>query len=711
MTTCPICNKPAKGTIVAPRHVRLGADEVAEVIVCKCPPASTIMESFVDTAALVLAGKSVMQAPVTGTNVMHTGTIKPTSMFRDVIKFDMTKMPFETITTVFKTIGLPSVSRKTIHKITKGFTKIDNRMMPMKITMVDDLITSVVETARKTVFPAIDMVAQRIQNVDAGMRAFTSTYEVMETTTVVKMPTSENRTEHTIEFVHVFLEESARTISFTAISRDTTKDKLGIILMDIIGLLGPPLDMRPHLDKEFINDARSRDHIVLDVAEPPVKGMSMFVKIDGVKVFVLGYVGFAIVCQANSAMTVISIMVDKTKNVISFTTKPVIAVAEMLVDGTLVLIGFLNKGMEVCDLTIEKPGVQMPPVTLPDMLIRSPLSSSASPSETLSYMPNDGVIAASMQMTYRIKQNITVDLMVQDGKLCAKGDSSLVPIADASRTMENGFVYEFVIPKPADVADDVVLMDGMLRPTKTSPNPVDVVIAAICVALSRGKDSFMSTSVIIASSRIRSLIYHTAKEMVGNARVIVSVGAGRFQELRYMETRRYKYIAIDPDLDTTKLGDKYWEEIEETDAMRTVQAFVRRGHGVMAVRKAAEEYLTEELITFMVYIKAVFVFSFSASYCIPLINKLRKAKAMVIATCYVNADAPQDKPMVWGDISMEKTLNNMVCFKFGMSTWMEPIVTAEDLLGFSKMANKAPHIWRALPQRVKEVMSRIRILW
>lgn len=497
---------------------------------------------------------------------------------------------------------------------------------------------------------------------------------------------------------------------------------LRAVLCLAMSTIGVVKKMRGEIDPEFVSDVKSSDHAVVDV--PSLVGYRgrFRAKSDGIKVYVFCYNFGHVVCITDPDLTTTACMVTVThRDLPEMTRKPDVVCAEMHMDGSLVYISTLainGNGRLPESMDIYKTPLR---TERPNFILRTEWDTMPTKIQLeLEPTPNDRIVLVSRNRTLRLKEP-TVDLMYSDGKLCASDGGVMTPLADGSTNMEQNTIYEMDVIKYEDT-DGVRLVRPRQRILKKIPNSMDVVKRAIASAT---KDPTINATLMDMTSMsfsMRKRVYTMAQAKAPpNRKVIVTFGAGRFQEWKEMMVEGFSYIAIDPDIDITDLARRMKRSSIlaydfNTSFNTQVLSISKRGSTVLYAKCRSEYFIYKTMPTMvMATVGIPAVFSFSISYHIGVINKLRSGGVPTFGCDFVHDAMPRSgvgrEPVTMKPRNGNRASSSDIISTFGKSTYVEPYLSRSSAPGLVLVRDAMPDLWRTVDSNTVDVMDRAVIMF
>ena len=718
---CLMCGESKDPGKARFEHVRIGLDEAPEPVLCVCRDAGEIMKSIrhkmSSTVEIVNSTPGVVMDALAKMNIdsalIDTIASVPTvevelrlnPHLSEILFIKMSKGMFEsTNTTVIKERGCVMWTGPQ----TNVNAKVRKRSTGEATVKVTKNVTKVAPGYRLAVSHEYAF-SGRIMHVqyDVEMTELRSTMKIRDR--LVNVIARKYETGSKTSFAGEF-----------EILGSLTNSIVRSVLCVAMGTIGCVKSMRNEVDEQFMNEVRSRDHVVIDVASMDRYAGKFLAKADGMKVYAFCYEFGYVICITDPALTVVTCMVTIAyKPLDEIATKPDILVLEMLMDGTMVYIDTLavngtvslpaNMEAYRCNITSERP-----------MLIYRTIWDTMPTKFQLEMepVPNDGIVLTNKFKTMRLKQP-TVDLICMDGKLNAIENGIMTPLVNAHGTMETDVVYEMDVVKGQN-DNEIMLVKPRQRLSKKLPNSMDVVRRAIASA---STSELVDTSLLDITSMsfsMRKRVYEMARSRATSTRkVIVVFGAGRFQEWKEMKHEGFSYIAIDPEIDTTDVL-KRWRGLKVRDYdfrasfSTQVVSISKTPETILVAKCTSEHFITKTMPTRVMFeIGIPAVFPFSVSYHIAIIAKLRNERVPVFGCGFVHdgIDTSVGKDPVTMKIKDKNTGRNItVAATFGKSTYVEPYMKRCMVDGLVLVKDAMPDVWERVDSSTVEIMDRAVIL-
>lgn len=717
--TCGLSRNPETADLV---HVRLGLDEPPEPLVCKCKPAHEIMNSIMSKTRNALRCVNMGSRVTMETSLsINVNTAMVVNVSRAPIVEVEARLNAE-------------MSRSTYSSLESGMfgPPESNTITEVGCSWWTGPGTNMIARlrVRNHTHMTAKIVVRTCQFMPGIMVAISYEYpfegEIMRPEYITEM--SELSVRTTIQGVDVILiarrYECEDTVSYS--SEIEFMNGVGYVQMARVinmftNLVGSIRSFRNHIKKDFMDAARHTDHVVIDVTDLNThKGTFMF-KADGMKVYVFCYPGGYVVTQTDDDLTVISYWVSILEMpMYPHTDTPDILVAEMMTDGSLVYIDTLA----VDGITVPNPRAYATrPMTVnsvPPMIVRRSWNEISEMDRfPPASMESDGVVCVTGSRTLRMKKP-TIDLMYRDRYMHASRGKTMVRISDGHQSMNPGSIYEMSVAK-GTVRDTIQISNPVRRLVKRRPNNTDIVTRAF---MSVSTDSSINTilyDVTIMSFKMRRRVYEMAqtKASVGT-RVIVIFGAGRFQEINEMKLDQFSYIAIDPQIDVTRLKrHKHAKMIVPYDVSRSMSRQVigisRRAGNVLYYAGKSEAFITQpDVGSTMTSMGIPGVFSFSISYHIMIINSLRASNVSMYGCGFVHDNMPM-KGVGITPVTMNVVKNEgrvaFVRTEFGKSVYEEPILRRNSVKSMHPVRDVFPELWSDVDASTIEIMSRAVLMY
>jgi len=719
---CPSCGESKNPINARVAHVRLGLDEAPEPIVCKCRPDNEIMSGIMRKLAVV--HELTNSTSVAEVSRSVTGSVNPaiivsmsqipsvevelrfSSFMSELMYGSMTAGVFGNVTpVVIDEMGCSWWSGPMTNKITKLRMRSNGELtakMPMYVGEI---------------MPGIKLSVSYEFDFEG---------KIVRPEYVSKM--TEQAIGTTIRSVNVKLISRRYvcedTISFSSeveFDPGVSHSQIRMIASTMLNTVGSDYSLKRYIEPMYMSEARHSDHDVVDVADlAPHKGTIM-IKADGMKVYVFCYPNGYVVTFSDPNLTVISYVIAHSyKYLVEISNKPDILVAEMMGDGSLIYIDTLAlSGSAVSDLRMYKNK----PTTVfekPHMIVRRRWNSAGSmPKTPFSSVHSDGIVCVTESRTLRLKKP-TIDLVLSNGVLSMSHVGSRIPVALGSPFMSEGSIYEFDVDR-SDTPSEVVICNPTKRLIKRMPNNSDIIRRAFMSVSSNVDMSTTLYDITNASFKMRARTYEMAQANVTTTRkVIVTFGAGRFQELVKMKTSEFSYIAIDPKIDISSLSRRASRlRIVPYDVnmsmSKQVAAITNSPGNLLHFRGTSESFIMmRDVISTMSTMGIPAVFSFSISYHCRVINMLRDAGVSTFGCGFVHDNMP-----VSGVKSLPVSMNvirnrggvSLVRSIFGKSTYVEPILLGSSVPGLHSIQNALPDLWSTVDSSTIQIMSRAVIMY
>lgn len=719
---CERCGESKDASTARFVHVRLGLDEPPEPILCKCKDPMIVLDSIRSKTASAISCISVdpnvtievLPDPVIDSvllDVVNTKAVREVELRLDAhlarIMFEkMSAGMYENCTTAkIREVGcawwtgpVTNVNAKvrkrsngeSVVKISKSRTKVapgyilgisDEHTFNGRIKNVQyDVIMTEIRATIKVAGADVNVIARRYEN--------------------------DHRESYAAEF--------------EMLGRVTNTIVRSVMCLSL-GTVGAISTMRDQIDYEFMSNVRSSDHVVVDVPDMDGYKASFMTKVDGVKVYVFCYEFGYIVCITDPDLTVVSCMVTITsRDLPEYSKTPDVVLAEMLTDGTLVYINALAMNgnarlPESMHSSTFRTSVEKPQFIYREVMDTIPTKLQLE----LEPMPSDGVVAVTRFRTLRLKEP-TVDLLYLDGKLNAIESGVLVEVVDGDPNMEDNTIYEMDVVREKD-AEVTRLVRPMQRLLKKVPNSMDVVRRAVAKAAEDPTITAMVLDMTSMSFAMRERVYTSAQAKASpNRKVIVSFGAGRFQEWRQMFVENFSYIAVDPDINVEDLALRTKRiSIAPYDFKASFNSQVisiSKSNGTVLWAKCrSEDFIRMTMPTrIMSSIGIPAVFSFSISYHIETINMLKSEGVPVFGCGYVHDAMPGSGvgrvPVTMKPTVMNRTTIKSITATFGKSTYEEPFLSMSAVPGLVLVRNVMPELWKSVDSSTVAIMERAVIM-
>ena len=724
MVRCEICglSKTLDGADFV--HVRLGLDEAPEPLLCKCKDPVVVLNAIVRKYSISVA--KVVESMVPSTTI---------DLLPDV---SMNSVSFETMASKAVReveVRLDSkLSQAMFQKMNEGFFEHTNTSEVQEVgctwwTGPESNLNAKVR-ARSTGEKTLKVTREVIKVAPGYTLAISDEYgfegkiafpQYDVTMKELKSMIMIRNTSVTVISRMYGSGDSCTFASEFEIGGEFSHAIVRMVLCLVISTVGSVKSMVRLIDSDFMGEVRSNDHVVVDISSATGhKGVHM-VKVDGVKTYVFCYEFGYVVCITDPDLTVVSCMVVTNHRTLpDMMAKPDVILAEMLMNGDLVFINVLAVDGRMVTSGLER--MSKPNITTerPIFIYRKQRDAPLTKTQAkLEPMPNDGLVIVNSLRTLRLKQP-TLDLMYSDGSLNAVENSVMVAIAPGHENMMEGVVYELDVIRNTDT-DTIELVNPRERMMKKMPNPVDVVTRAIAAVLN---DTTMNEALIditAMSFQMRSKVYSRAQERApANRKVIVTFGAGRFQEWRQMLVRNFSYIAVDPSIDITMISARARNyrvleyDFKKSFSAQTV-AIGKSGSTILWAKCTSEEFIRKTMPTSIMHsIGIPAVFSFSISYNIKTINMLRTNNIPVFGCGFVHDAMPRSgvgRPpatMVLEGIGM--VTNKVVRSTFGKSTYVEPFLSMGAVQNMILVRKAMPEMWSKVDENTHDIMDRAVIM-
>lgn len=496
--------------------------------------------------------------------------------------------------------------------------------------------------------------------------------------------------------------------------------QLRMMMSWFINVFGSVRSISNEIDPEFMSMVRSADHAVVDVSDMTTYRGTFMYKADGMKVYIFCYTFGYIITLTDSSLSVISYRFTHAMQPICEMTKmPDVMVAEMMMDGSLIYIDTLARGGEVVEFS--RPYVPIP-ITLcqrPSVMIRPSWKRIPSlDSRVNTTMPCDGIVCVTPFRTLRLKEP-TVDLKYIDGQMCTIDAGAPVPLAQGDRNMVEGMIYEFKLYRASDPTK-VILGYPVERMSKMVPNNMEIIRRAVA---SVSGDPQLSTSLFDITSMsfsMRSRVYEAAQASASLTRkVIVVFGCGRMQEWKQMRLSNFSYVAIDPDVDVSRLS-KLMRKVTvmpydpTTKFSVNIMSISKRPGQILYYKGTSEDFiLRSDVMSFMNSNRIPAVFSFSISYHIGVINTLKRAGIDCYGCGFVHdgmGDGIVGSPPVTMTRRRSPGPTQQVVATFGKSTYVEPFLSIRSVSGLKLVREMLKDIWANVDSSTVRIMERAVIM-
>lgn len=725
---CKICGESKDPSKARFEHRRLGLDEPPEPVVCRCRDPATIFGSITSKITSVMSITKVREdmtmesLPYPSFNMVMIETTSPVPI-REVelrLSAPLAKMLYNKMDK-----GLfQNATKRTISEMgCVWWTGIDTNSNARVRRRSNGESVIKVPRYKAVVVPGYTLAVSDEYSFDGVIRHPTYISEMTEIKYVMTMSNDEGTKDVKVNIIAREYNSNGRE-SYAAefeIEDEATNKMVKKIICMSAGIVGNGTSMRSMIDITFMSDVRSRDHIVIDVPNMDGYRGRYMAKADGMKVYVFCYSFGYVVTLTDPDMTIISCMVtvDDT-DMIPVTSRPDVAVAEMLMDGSLVYIDTLAMN-GIGSIPMEVDRSSCPLVTERPMFIYR-RSWDRMPTKTelmLEPTPNDGVVLVNELRTLRLKQP-TVDLVYMSGKMHASDNGVMVPVGDGDQNMEEGVIYEMDLIKDK-ITNTITMIKPRPRIAKRIPNSMDVVKRAVA---STSRDPLVDAALLDLTSMsfsMRDRVYTMARTKASmNRKVIVTFGIGRFQEWRQMMVDNMSYIAIDPNLDVTMIEKKMrrvsimpydWNTPFNTQVI----SISKKGSTILWAKCKSEYFIDKAMpsrIMAMAGIPAMF--SFSISYHIGVINRLLTEGVAVFGCGFVH-DAMPRSGVGSGQVGMKpvnsrRTSGSDIVAKFGKSTYIEPYLSRSAVKGLFLVKDEMPTLWKSVDSNTVEIMERAVIM-
>ncbi|OGE52073.1 hypothetical protein PENARI_c011G08394 [Penicillium arizonense] len=216
---------------------------------------------------------------------------------------------------------------------------------------------------------------------------------------------------------------------------------------------------------------------------------------------------------------------------------------------------------------------------------------------------------------------------------------------------------------------------------------------------------------------MRERVYDQAQmKALESNKVIVIFGAGRFSEWREMALGPFSYIAIDPNIDTSRLnkwGSGFhvtpYNFSESFDSQ--MEAASRRPSTVLWARCTSEDFLSKSCrLTTMASLGVPAVFPFSVSYHVTVINRLVEANVSVYGCGYVHDDMPAagvgySRASMTPRFDLEGRMIDVTA-AVGKSVYIEPVLFTDSVPGIVWVKESAPDLWQEMDEKTDALMRR-----
>ncbi|KAI8710943.1 hypothetical protein NCS52_01523200 [Fusarium sp. LHS14.1] len=257
-------------------------------------------------------------------------------------------------------------------------------------------------------------------------------------------------------------------------------------------------------------------------------------KSDGKKVYVFCYASGHIITQTDPDLGVIHYSMALMEGpMYELTDIPDVLVVEPMRSGMLAVDGIALSKLREC---MPMPGTRN---LRPPMIIkRSWKSVEQMPPNPRMSMESDGMVYMTKSRTLRLKVP-TIDFLYRNGRV--------------HESMPEDVIYEMTVTKGPD-RNIIVLSNLTMRLIKKTSNNADIIRRAFRSVMTDSSVSSILCDVTNMSFKMRKRIYEMAQTDTSMGRhVIVSFSAGRFQEINNMMLDKFSFIAIDPNIDITRL--------------------------------------------------------------------------------------------------------------------------------------------------------------
>jgi hypothetical protein len=717
--TCGLSKDPETADLV---HVRLGLDEAPEPLVCKCKPSY----------------ESVAMISTKMIDALAYGNIDPRMNVDNIVNVNINTAVVASISRV-PIVEVEARMNAEMSKVLYGCMVAEMFGSPSQNKIVETGCswwtgpgTNVIAKLRSR--SGEGMVAKMLLNMCKIMPGITIAIsheyafrgEIMRPEYTTTM--NEYKLKTVIENIPVTMiarkYECEDTVSYASeleFQNGVTHMQMRTVISKIINVSGSITTLKKNIEHTFMNEVRHADHDVVDVTNLDNHRGVIMHKVDGVKVYVFSYASGYIITHTNQDLTVIMYNVALIEGPIyECTNTPDVMVAEMMVDGTLVYIDTLALDGEALPKPRDYIHEPITPNVRPPMIVRKSWNSvrDVSPIK-YSSMEADGIVCVTKSRTLRMKVP-TVDLMYRDGKMYASEVGNMVAISEGHESMTNGAIYEMTVKRGTD--DNTIEMSNpTMRLIKNRPNNTDIIRRAFTSVIADTSISTILYDVTIMSFKMRKRTYEMAQTNASMGRhVIVSFGAGRFQEINEMALDKFSYIAIDPNIDIGRIKrNRFVKRIVPYDVNRSLSkqliSITKKPGCVLYFAGRSEDFMRQpDVITTMSVHRIPAVFSFSISYHIMVINSLTSSNVSVYGCGFVHDNMPMkgvgNQPVTMNVIKSSSG-RSYVKTVFGKSTYEEPILRMNSVENLHKVRDTFPEIWSDVDSSTIEIMDRAVLMY
>ena len=719
---CPTCGLSKDPETADLMHTRLGLDEPPEPLVCKCKPMNESIEIIMQkyTKGLSCVNLNVRTTMDTALR-MNINTAMVTSLSRVPEVEVEARMNPEMSKIMYKAVEAGMYGNTTENKIVeKGcswWTGPNPNMIAKLRSRNDTDMTAKMVVSACQIMPGITIAI----SYEYPFRG-----DIMRPEYTTKM--TELKIMCTFEGIHVELitrkyqcEDAISYASEVEFRNGVTYRQMRTVLKSVVNTVGSITTLKRQIDPVFMSEIRYTDHDVVDVTDLNTHTGTIMHKADGMKMYVFCYASGYVIAQTDDNLSVISYVIANLEGPIyECTNKPDVLVAEMMVDGNLVYIDTLSMDGEVVPKPRKYVNTPMTRNSKPPMIMRRSWDKiSDVPKNVSMSMESDGMVCVTPSRTLRLKKP-TIDLMYSKGSMYASEMGKLVRISDGHKSMKQGSIYEMNVNKSADL-NSIVISDPVRRLVKRRPNNMDIIRRALMSVLT---DTTMSTilyDVTSMSFKMRRRTYEMAQATAFRSRkVIIIFGAGRFQEINDMKLDDFSYIAIDPNIDVTRLNK--WKRTlrivpydRNSTLSKQIIAITKKPGNVIYYEGRSEDFIRQpDVAITMKSLGVPAVFSFSVSYHIMVINSLMSSGVSLYGCGFVHDKMPKKGvgiPPVSMNLVTSVGSRSFVRTEFGKSVYEEPILRMSSVKNLHMVKHVFPELWTDVDASTIEIMSRAVLMY
>ncbi|CVL09218.1 uncharacterized protein FMAN_15458 [Fusarium mangiferae] len=431
-----------------------------------------------------------------------------------------------------------------------------------------------------------------------------------------------------------------------------------------------------YIDEAFMAEVKMSEHSVVDISSAENCSGKFMYKADGMKMYVFRYECGYVVCFSDRKLLAMSYIIENNSVfTVDINKTPDVVIVEMI-SATAMPDAVIRDNWD----------------TLSEFkLLKAPL------------MQSDGMACVGKHKTVRVKEP-TIDVFCKNG---------------AHKDMIEGSLYQMTVKAYTD-KKSVRLCNPLRRLAKFNPNTPKIAMRSFASSLGKGENTTILYEVVSVSFKMREMVYNVAMVSASSGRkMTMTVGPGRSQEANLMEFKKFSYIAVDPEVDITRLTKrknvksvaKYNKYSTLTKQLKAISS--SPGHVLYYDKTFKNFLLIYDTLKNLSEMSTPVVFSSSLSYCITSVNNLMSMSVPVYGCGFVHdgmTNTVAGRRPITMTVKKSRNGDEYVSAVFGKSTYNEPLFMFSNIAGLKYIESVMPWLSKEIDIATKDIMSRAVLL-